>query len=220
MHHRSHLGWIAASALLAAGLSPAHADGGGDGPGGHSHFDGRYRHNQYYPTRGYLTGEAPRGAVVVNHHDRRFWYGGGVWYQPYGPRWRVVAPPIGVFVPLLPPFYTTVWFGGIPYYYANDTYYRWHERRRAYEVIEPPGEASAATEAPPPQDVFMYPRNGQNDEQQARDRYECHRWAAGETGFDPTHADGGVALDEARARRNDYFRAITACLEGRGYSVK
>jgi hypothetical protein len=26
-------------------------------------------------------------------------------------------------VPVLPPAYTTVWASGVPYYYANDTYY-------------------------------------------------------------------------------------------------
>ena len=30
-------------------------------------------------------------------------------------------------VQVLPPFYTTVWFGGLPYYYANDTYYAWRD---------------------------------------------------------------------------------------------
>jgi hypothetical protein len=66
----------------------------------------------------------------------------------------------------------------------------------------------------------MYPRSGQSAEQQARDRYECHRWAADQTGFDPTRPDGGVAVGDARAKRSEYFRAMTACLEGRGYSVK
>ncbi len=34
-------------------------------------------------------------------------------------------------------------------------------------------------------DFYVYPANGQSDEQLGRDRYECHRWAVGETGFDP-----------------------------------
>jgi hypothetical protein len=132
----------------------------------------------------------------------------------------VVGPPIGVFVPILPPFYTTVWFGGLPYYYANDAYYVWRERERSYEVVDPPSEANAATEAPPAEDIFMYPRNGQDAQRQATDRYECHRWAADQTGFDPTRPAGGVGSTEAGARRGEYFRAMAACLEGRGYSVK
>ena len=66
----------------------------------------------------------------------------------------------------------------------------------------------------------MYPKGGQSVEQQAKDRYECHRWAADQTGFDPTHADGGVAANAATAKRADYLRADGACLEGRNYSVR
>jgi hypothetical protein len=41
--------------------------------------------------------------------------------------------------------------------------------------------------APPPSiRVYFYANNGQSAEQQDRDRYECHRWAVGQTGFDPS----------------------------------
>jgi hypothetical protein len=185
-----------------------------------AHFDGRYQHNRSYPERGFVTRELPGGAIAVNQFDHRYWYAGGVWYGPYGGRWIVVAPPIGVFVPFLPAFYTTVWFGGIPYYYANDAYYVWQDSGHGYEVVDPPPGAIASTEGPPTQDLFLYPRNGQSAEQQGRDRYECHRWAADQTGFDPTQPLGGVPGEEARGKRGEYQRAMTACLEGRGYSVK
>src|SRR5208337_1720709 len=35
-------------------------------------------------------------------------------------------------------------------------------------------------------DLFIYPTKGQNAETQDRDRYECHRWAVQQTGFDPS----------------------------------
>ena len=35
-------------------------------------------------------------------------------------------------------------------------------------------------------DVYIYPNKGQSAQQQDRDRYECHSWAVGQTGFDPT----------------------------------
>ena len=231
MNMRRLLGTLAATLLIAGAALPGYA-GEGDRGGGHggapaahgggpnAHFDARYQHNQYYPSHGYATHELPHGAYGVQYHGGHYYYHGGVWYQPYGPRWVVIAPPFGVYVPFLPPFYTTVWFGGVPYYYANDAYYVWRDQDRGYEVVEPPGDGAASAEAPPPEDVFMYPRNGQNAEQQARDRYECHRWGADQTGFDPTRPDGGVASADARARRAEYFRAMTACLEGRGYSVK
>ena len=36
------------------------------------------------------------------------------------------------------------------------------------------------------QDLAIYPSRGQSQEQQDRDRYECHNWSVGQTGFDPT----------------------------------
>ncbi|HXR90731.1 MAG TPA: DUF6515 family protein [Steroidobacteraceae bacterium] len=188
----------------------------------YEHMDGRYAHNHYYPSRGYVAPVLPRGYITVNHFHDHFYYSGGIWYRPYGARFVVVAPPVGVFVPVLPPFYTTVWFGGIPYYYANDSYYLWRASDNQYEVVAPPDGSgdSASTQAPPSDDLFIYPKNGQSEDQQSKDRYECHSWASGQSGFDPTKSGGGVAPQDANARRADYNRAMTACLEGRGYSVK
>ena len=146
-------------------------------------------------------------------------------------------------------------------------------------------------------EVFAYPNQGQSQEQQRQDRYECHVWAVQQSGFDPstyraptatspyrtashrrhghtdinpiTGAAGGAAAgavggaiagnagkgaaigagvgavagllhkasyDSKKARmhktkaeqeeqevyalRQDYNRAIGACLEGRDYTVK
>jgi hypothetical protein len=143
--------------------------------------------------------------------------------------------------------------------------------------------------------VYVYPGQGQTAQQLDRDRYECYRWAVGQTGFDPSqpslaphqrveviaapapgadtvagavtgailgaavshpgHAAGGAIVgallggliggasdatrvqgareaqeryDQRDAERlarfeqqsNDYRRALTVCLEGRGYTVK
>lgn len=174
----------------------------------------------YYPPRGYVAPILPRNVVVVRHRHYNYWYGGGVWYRPYGARYVVVAPPLGVFVSVLPSFYSTLWFGGVPYYYANDTYYLWREPQRAYEVVAPPQGAATAAADPVAEDIFVYPREGQDEEQLAFDRYECHRWASDETGFDPTQPWGGVSEDRAGALRDAYLRAMTACLEGRGYTVR
>ena len=43
------------------------------------------------------------------------------------------------------------------------------------------------------QDLFVYPSQGQSQEQQSRDRYECHIWAVQQTGFDPTQAAQAAA---------------------------
>jgi len=89
-------------------------------------------------------------------------------------------------------------------------------------VAPPEGiESAGSTEAPPGGDsMFVYPRNGQSAEQEARDRYECHRFAVDQTGFDPTATGGGVPPDAAADKRADYARAGAACLDGRGYSVR
>ena len=37
-------------------------------------------------------------------------------------------------------------------------------------------------------ELYIYPNKGQSQEQQSRDRYECHLWAVQQTGYDPTKA--------------------------------
>ena len=54
-------------------------------------------------------------------------------------------------------------------------------------VTPPPRTVAVA--APPPQKIFVYPKNGQSPEQTDRDRYECHLWAVQQTGVDPSRSD-------------------------------
>ncbi len=62
-------------------------------------------------------------------------------------------------------------------------------------------------------DLYIYPARGQSEQQQADDRYQCHRWAAQESHYDPLDDDYNSSL------RKDYQRAMSACLTGRGYTV-
>lgn len=183
-------------------------------------LDGRYGHNHYYPPRGRVIDIEPRGAVIVHRGGVPYYFHEGAWYRPWGPRFVVVRPPIGLFVTVLPPFYSTIWVRGIPYYYADDAYYVWRPEHHEYEVTEPPEDADVTTQSAAANDVFIYPKNGQSEQQQGKDRYECHSWASSQTGFDPTQPSGGVAESQAANKRSDYLRAMTACLEARGYSVK
>jgi hypothetical protein len=133
------------------------------------------------------------------------------------------VPPVGIGIPLLPDYYATYWYGGVPYYYANSVYYLRRPYGPGYVVTEPPrGEPERVESSPVAtgDDFYMYPREGQSAETQAQDRYECHRWAVTETGFDPSMPEGGVPESQNATRRSDYLRAITACLEARGYSVR
>ena len=87
-----------------------------------------------------------------------------------------------------------------------------------YQPVAPTGDPAAA---PAPNSVdnrHIDPQNGRSPEQQWSDRYACQNWAATQSGFDPTKRASGSSVDTSR--RGDYLRAFTACLEGRGYSVR
>jgi hypothetical protein len=163
------------------------------------------------PPRGTVVDRLPSQTIVVQHAGISYSIHDGVWYRPDGARFTVVAPPIGAFVPVLPSFYTTVWFGGLPYYYADDVYYAWRPDHTAYEIVAAP--AGAPEPVVNGDRLYAYPLNGQTPEQQARDRYDCHVWATDQSGVDPSRT-------MTTAQSADYDRAMTACLSGRGYSVK
>jgi hypothetical protein len=159
-----------------------------------------------------------------------------VWFNP-GYAW---------FLPVLPLGYATFWWGGVPYYYWNNVYYTWSPGDNGYVVTDPPPAAGEnadvssdsgdggqyAQAGPPPADaappapaaaapggsgadVFLYPRNGQSEAQTQNDRYECHSWAVSQTGFDPTRPNA-----QSGGNLADYRRAMTACLDARGYSAR
>lgn len=195
--------------------------------------DSRYHHNRSYPARGQYFHMLPREHRRVIFGRDRYYFFDGAWYRPMGRRFLVVAPPIGLAVSFLPPYYTTIMIGGVPYYYANEVYYT--AGPGGYVVVAPPA-SEPGPGPPPPQDppppgppsggqmsgepLFIYPRQGQDEKKQADDRYECHRWAASQTGYDPTKPPAGLSEAQLIQKRADYQRAMSACLEGRGYTVR
>lgn len=228
---------LGAASLLAAALAlavpgPALAQHAGQRPSAppgrgapaHQHFDGRFSNDHYYYDRGYRIHRPPAGSIGELHgpHGGRYWYDRGNWYRWHGDAWVVWGAPAGVFVPWLPPYSTTIWWYGVPYYYANDTYYVWDSDQDRYQVVAPPAgiEQGATTQAPPSDRLFVYPKEGQSAAERSKDEYECHQWAVSQSGFDPTLPGGGVAAQELASKRNDYFRADSACLQGRGYTVR
>jgi len=192
----------------------------------HNNFvDSRYQHNRSYPVRGQSFRAIPGDHRAVMHGHSRYYSSHGVWYRPYRGRYVVVAPPIGLFVPFLPIAYTTIWMSGIPYYYANETYYT--QTAGGYVVVEPPQGEVSETPSDTQQSkestenkMFIYPRKGQSEKQQANDRYECHSWAVGETNYDPTRIPSGIPDDQIMQKREDYQRAMGSCLDSRGYTAK
>lgn len=185
--------------------------------GMHPHWEG--------PRGGYWA--RPWGPRWVPHTWGGGYYGGRFWphvYLGWDFPWFLAALPIG---------YSTYWWGGVPYYYWQGVYYNWSPDYDQYVVTDPPpisggdaSEAAAPAQGAPAaggddrgaMSLFVYPKQGQSDQQTQSDRYQCHQWAVGQTGFDPTNTANGSQA--ATATPENYKRAVTACLEARGYSVK
>lgn len=172
-----------------------------------------YYKNRYYPI-GHRVRTLPRGYFSLSFGNGRYYTHSGVYYRRHGSNYVVVRAPIGAYVNVLPYGYRTFYFGGLPYFYASGAYYNWNNRYRAYEVVERPGSIENIEEerVAEVKEVFVYPTRGQSTKQTSQDRYECYLWSVDQTGFDP---GAGEAGDSA-----GYRRALEACLEGRGYTVK
>lgn len=181
----------------------------------------RAAEHRYYPRRGAVIQALPHGHRMINYRNTRYYFDNGVWYRPFGASFVVIAPPIGIFVPVLPLGYITMQIGSNAYYVANDVYYA--RRGDGYVVVEPPeGNAAYSVDdySAGQEQIFIYPRKGQSEQQQARDRYECHSWARDQTGFDPTRQMADISSAQLDALRSDYHRAMGACLDARGYTVR
>jgi hypothetical protein len=177
----------------------------------HLQLDQRHHHDHYYPERGYTTRALPGGSISIPYRTGQYFFHGGVWFRPFGGRFVVSVPPLGIVVPVLPPAYATLWVGGAPYYYANGVYYATMPGQ-GFTVVAAPAGADAAQPVPLtggtsalPEQV-IYPRNGQSASQMESDRQECNRWALTQPG---AVADASV-----------FQRAIAACMDGRGYTVR
>jgi len=121
----------------------------------------------------------------------------------------------------LPLLATVLTVGAVTYWVADGVYYR-AVPAGGYVAVPAPVDATPAGSAAPKADesrLFVYPRQSQSAEQQASDEYACHRWAAGQSGFDPVAA-GSAGTAAAPGQRADYLRAQAACLDGRGYTVR
>jgi hypothetical protein len=299
----------------------------------HKHHDIRHGHDHFYPDRGAIVRDLPKGTIGTSYAGVSYRYHDGIWLEPRGPAFMVIAPPIGLVAPTLPLFSTVVTHGGETFLYVNDTYYRPRPDLGGYEVVNDPAEDSpqaapealvggqlpgaaaaqaststtavltpglavlpvggaatasmaapravatqAASFSPPPASmappstsmgiaaavpvttatstpttsastgaaiapavaalpaaspagpasseaqkgpkVFLYPKNGQTSDQQARDRYDCYRFAVAQSGFDPMRATGAASQAPAGEMQSDYERAQGACFEARGYASR
>jgi len=183
------------------------------------HYHTRYlapiRH--HYIPRGYRLRYLPRSYIRIVIGSLPYFYFGGVFYQHYHDGYIVVGGPIGARVSVLPLGFIVFGLGNFTYYYINDTYYLWDDADEVYVVVEKPVGADEAIAEATAERLFVYPNRGQSEERQAKDRYECHQWAVRESGVDPSLWDQQeITYEDNR----NYKRAISACLEGRDYTVK
>ena len=196
------------SALVLGGAAQAQHTGGGGHVGAVSRAAG-YRGGYGGQYGGY-------GGYHGGYYGGYGWRGGYGWHGYGGWGWGWDGLGLGLYLAALPLYYSTLWWEGVPYYYADNTYYRWDGGVGRYRTVAPPpalqGQLAGESAA---YDFIAYPKNAQSSEQQATDKYECHHWAVTQTGFDPTLGGGPQA-----GSRADYLRAQASCLEGRGYSVK
>jgi len=191
-------------------------------------LDARYHHDRYYPPRGFVMEHLPVGSVAVSFGPAQYFFHAGVWFRPVGARFEVITPPIGIVVPLLPPGYVSLTIGGLPYYYANGVYYV-PASGTGYTVVAPPagaetaqaddphaagaGPAMAAAPSAAPASAsvvapIVYPRNGQTAAQAELDQSQCRAWAAAQPGV------------SGNPSASVFDRALDACLDGRGYTVR
>jgi hypothetical protein len=210
-------------AVLVAGLAMSAVAAGYGGGGGHGGWGGG--------GHGGFGGHGGRGGSHYGGYGS--WRGG---YRGWGGGWGYGGwgwGGLGLFYAALPFYYSTLWWDGIPYYYAYDAYYVWNDGANAYEAVNPPpGVADqVSSQSGALVSLYAYPKNGQTTEQQTKDRAACYDWAVKRTGFAPAGpsspspqqaAPASVAKDLSHppSNRQDYLRAQAACLEGRGYTVR
>ena len=188
------------------------------------HFVGMHPHWEGGPHPGYWA--RPWGPRWEPHYWGGGYWGGRFWphvYLGWDFPWFFATLPVGC---------VTYYWGGVPYYYWQGVYYVWSPDYSDYVVTDPPpvsGGVAAGATAPPAEQpgdgggrgamsLYVYPKNGQTEQQTDSDRYQCHQWAVGQTGYDPTNT--GNDTQASTATPENYKRAMTACLQARGYSVR
>jgi Outer membrane protein beta-barrel domain len=100
-------------------------------------------------------------------------------------------------------------------------------RTAGFLLIAVSAFASAQTPPPPApsaqpmhvQGLNVYPKNGQTQDQQWADRYACDNWSKTQSGFDPAQPPAGLPAADLASRKDQYKRAMSACLDAHGYTV-
>ena len=126
------LGVFAIVLMAAFAAFPAGARDGGHGGGG-SHA-GAFRGG---------------GRAGYGLHGGYGYRGGWRGYGYYG-GWGWGGLGYGLFFGALPFYYSTLWWDGVPYYYAHGDYYMWNGAVGEYETVPPPPELESQAAAQQP----------------------------------------------------------------------
>jgi hypothetical protein len=209
--------------------------GGGPAYAGHGYagYSGGGYHGAYSGYHGGSGGYA--GYRGYHGYSTGAYWHGGYWHGGYWPRayygwgyaWFLPVLPLAYatyWYGAIPYYYAN------DVYYTWDPSYEGYVATDPPPVADPSGAGAAAPdsgsppEVPPagagdmPQagagggaagpiggEIYMYPKNGQSEEQQVQDKLECQKWASDQVGLG--------------SNGPDYRRAMIACVEGRGYSA-
>lgn len=229
----SHAGWLALasslclSLVLACGMARADDEADADEPAIEGQADApAWR-------KGQVVRVLPPDATSLSYAGLPYFYGAGVWFRPHrGGRYIVAVPPAGLVVPSLPAGAQSFWVGPDLYFHAHGVTYV-GDIAGGYRVVsvmptlnlsgasEQDGEDAPAPAARKPRTsrhadgLYVYPRKGQRQSRLVADRKACNAWAREESGHDPAATEDTDA--DAYA---EFQRAVSVCLEARGYSVR
>lgn len=174
----------------------------------------RYRYREHDRERFRYRGRF-HGYIPLSFDGLRYFYHDGAYYRYTGLGFSLVDDDdIGVYLYSLPFGYRTLFIGGYPYYYVHHHYFIHDRMRNVYVQVDDPNQTvadKAGGDSSAYHKLVVYPKKGQSAEQEKQDKYECYLWAVKQTGFDPGMGQPG--------NLQDYQRAKSACLEGRGYVV-
>ncbi len=160
---------------------------GQPGPGrGEAHGGSWGPHPDWRPGR--VVEALPRGHLRVPYRGGEYFFHDGYWYRPDGPRYVLVVPPRGCASAACRPMRSRSGWA------ACCTSCRRHllpvacrhpRVRSGQPAAAGSGTRLSGQRAGRQLRRGGLPARGQGPDQQSRDRYECHRWAVGESGFDP-----------------------------------
>jgi hypothetical protein len=74
----------------------------------------------------------------INFHGHDYSYSDGRYYMRHDNEYRVVPPPHGIRVNIIPNGFFTVMVRDMPFYYYEGVYYRHYQEGNYYEVVAPP----------------------------------------------------------------------------------